>query len=117
MVPGADTAIVLTATEPNVGYRLDYRPVQTVSYVKKDSITGDGGEGRFEIPDILLLIIPVIIGLLRRKYMTMLFVKPVRKPFSCRDHPKDIWLAVVKSLNIVRANGEIRFMWIRRNGM
>lgn len=50
VVPGADTAIVLTATEPNVGYRLDYRPVQTVSYVKKDSITGDGGEGRFEIP-------------------------------------------------------------------
>lgn len=50
VVPGADTAIVLTATEAGVGYRLDYRPLQTVPYVKKDSITGDGGEGRFEIP-------------------------------------------------------------------
>lgn len=50
IVPGIDTALVLTSTEAGVGYRLDFRPQQNVAYTKKDSLTGDGGVGRFEIP-------------------------------------------------------------------
>lgn len=49
VVPGTDTAIVLSSTEAEVEYQLNYRPLQTVAYVLKDTIMGDGTQRRFPV--------------------------------------------------------------------